>query len=160
MFATVVEISSELIGVIESGKEFETRDLCNRYVCDVIGNVALGLDCGSLKNETSELLEASDKIFRPGGFEFVRFFFVNSFMDFSRKLNLRLMNSKCSKFFIETVKQAIKHREENDIQRKDFLNSLIQLMKTGTIDGENVDDDKKLTFNQIVAEAFLFFFAG
>lgn len=160
MFGTVVETSEQLVKVIDSGKNFEARDLCNRYICDVIGSVAFGLDCQALANEKCELLEAGNKIFRMSGLETARFFFVNSFMGLSKALNLRLMNADCSNFFIETVRQAIKYREDSKIHRPDFLNSLIQLKNTGTLDGEKIDNDKKLTFNQIVAEAFLFYFAG
>lgn len=160
MFSSVVSTSEALIKVIDTGKQSEIRSLCNRYICDVIGNVAFGLDCESLKNEETELLKVADKVFRPSALEFLKFFFCNSFIDLSRKLNLRLMPAESSEFFIQTVRDAIKYREENNVQRPDFLNSLIQLMKTGTIDGEKIESDKKLTFNQIVAEAFLFFFAG
>lgn len=72
-------------------------------------------------------------------------------MGFSPSLNLRVTPLENSNYFIETVRQAIKYREENNIKRQDFLNSLIQLKNTGTIDGEKVENDKKLTFNQIVA---------
>lgn len=136
------------------------RDLCNRYICDVFGKVSFGLECHSLKNKDSELLKAADRLFRMGIIGTMRFFFVNSFMDFSRKLNLRLLSSDCSEYFIETVRQAVDYREKNNIKRNDFLNSLIQLKNTGTIDGEKIDNDKKMTFNQIVAQAFVFFFAG
>lgn len=160
MFHTVVSTSEALISVIDTGKQSEVRDLCNRYICDVIGSVTFGLDCESLKNGKTPLLKMADKVFRPTTFEFLKFFFCNSFIDLSRKLNLRLMPAECSEYFIETVRTAIKYREENNIHRPDFLNSLIQLKNTGTIDGEKIEVDKKLTFNQIVAEAFLFFFAG
>lgn len=160
MFNTVVSTTDALINVIDTGKLSEVRNLCNRYICDVIGNVTFGLDCGALKNEDCELLNIGDKIFRPTNFEFLRFFFCNSFIDLSRKFNLRLMPAELSDYFIQTVRDAIDHREKNNIHRPDFLNSLIQLMKTGTIDGEKIEFDKKLTFDQIVAEAFLFFFAG
>lgn len=160
MFSTVVSTSEALIKVIDTGKQSEVRDLCNRYICDVIGSVTFGLDCEALTNEDSALLRLGDKVFRPTTFEFLKFFFCNSFIDLSRKLNLRLLPAESSEYFIETVKQAIKYREDNNIQRQDFLNSLIQLMKTGTVDGVKIESDKKLTFDQIVAEAFLFFFAG
>lgn len=160
MFTAVVDVSQELVNRIDTGRTFETRDLCNRYVCDVIGNVAFGLDCEALKNENSELLKAGDSTFRLKGLEGLRFIFVNSFIDFSRALNLRLLKAECSNYFIEAVRQAIKFREENNIKRPDFLNSLMLLQKNGTIDDDKIDNDKKLTFNQVVAEAFLFFLAG
>jgi cytochrome P450 family 6 len=161
MFATVVDVSRELVSAIDTGRSFETRDLCNRYVCDVIGNVAFGLDCEALKNEHSELLKVGDRVFHMKSIvDGMRFLFVNSFPGLCRALNLRLLHADCSSYFIETVRQAIKHREENNIKRPDFLNSLMQLQKNGTLDDDKVDSDNKLTFNQIVAEAFLFFLAG
>lgn len=160
MFGAVVETCNELVNVISSGKKYETRDLCGRYICDVIGNVAFGMDCQALKHDHSELLETGAKIFKMNAFEALRFFFLNSFIEFGRFFNLRLLPTKYTNFFVETVRHAIKQREENNIKRQDFLNSLIQLKNTGTIDGETVENDKKLTFNQIVAEAFLFFFGG
>lgn len=160
MFGTVMDTSEELVKTIDSGKKFEVRDLCNRYICDVIGSVAFGLDCQALKNDKCELLDVGEKVFRMSGKETVRFFFLNSFIALGRALNMRLFPAEATNFFIETVRETVKEREEKNIHRPDFLNSLIQLKNTGTIDGEKVDNDKKLTFNQIVAEAFLFYFAG
>lgn len=160
MFGTVVDMSEELIKTISTSKRYEIRDLCNRYIADIIGNVAFGLDCQGLKSDDSKLLEASYKIFHLSGLESLRFLFLNSFPEFGRKFNMRLIDPSVSSFFIQTTKDAIKYRKNNNIKREDFLNSLINLMETGTIDGESIENDKKLSFNQIVAEAFLFFFAG
>lgn len=160
MFNTVVDTSEELVKCIDSGKKYETRDICNRFICDVIGAVAFGLDSQALKNDNCGLLLAGDKVFRMSGLETLRFFFVNAFTGLAKSLKMRLIPPDSSEYFIATLKEAIKYREENNIQRPDFLNSLIQLKNTGTVDGEKVDNDKKLTFNQIVAEAFLFYFAG
>lgn len=160
MFSAVAGIGEHLIEAINTGRKLETCALCNRYICDVIGSVAFGLDCKALTSDKSELLEIGEKVFHISGLETLRFFFVNSFMGLSRSLKLKSVKPEYSSFFIETVRQAIEYRETNNVKRNDFLNSLIQLKNTGTIDGEKIDNDKKLTFNQIVAEAFLFFFAG
>jgi cytochrome P450 family 6 len=161
MFQTVINTSNSLVDVIDSGKQYEIRNLCNRYICDIIGNVAFGIECNALKDENSQLLVVGDKLFSMKEFQdFFRFFFCNSFIDFSRKLNLRLMKREYSDYFVETLREAIKYREDNNIKRQDFLNSLIQLKNTGTTDGEKIENDKKLSFDQIAAEAFIFFFAG
>ena len=160
MFETVVETSEILVKRIDSKGQTEVRDLCNRYICDVIGSVAFGLDSQALTNEHSELLKVGDKVFRMTGIAILKFFFVNSFAGLSKSLGLRVLPTDCTNYFIETVRTTIKYREDNNITRPDFLNSLIQLKNTGTIDGEKVENDKKLSFNQIVAEAFLFYFAG
>ena len=160
MFNTVLEMSEELVKVIDAGKLFETKDLCNRYICDVIGIVAFGLDCEALKNRDSKLLQAGQSFVRMTALETMKFFFISAFKNFSKLLNLRQFRSDSAEYFVETVRSAIEYREANNIERKDFLNSLMQLKNTGTIDGETFENDKKLTFNQIAAEAFLFFFAG
>lgn len=156
MFGTIVEISEEMTKFIDSGKELEVGDLCTRFICDIIGSVAFGLDCEALKGENSGLLEVGSKLKNLSAGDTFRLFFVNSFMNFSKFFNIRLFNKYCSNFFIETLRQTIKFREENDVKRQDFLNSLIQLKNTGTIDGAKMDNDKKLTFNQISAQGKFF----
>jgi cytochrome P450 family 6 len=52
----------------------------------------------------------------------------------------------------------VKYREENSVQRNDFMSLLLQLKNTGSLDGKS--EEQKLTFEQIAAEAFVFFLAG
>jgi cytochrome P450 family 6 len=89
-----------------------------------------------------------------------KFFFMTSFPNFSKKLQLQLFSKDLSDFFIDVVGSNIKHREDSNDNRKDFLNMLIQLKNKGSIDGEISKDVKKLTLNEVMAQAFLFFFAG
>src|SRR3954465_6597124 len=100
MFQTVVETSNEMVNTIDSGEDFEVRDLCNRFICDVIGRVTFGLDCQSLKNKDSELLKTGAGVFKLKGLDMFRFLFCNSFIDLSRKLNLRLMSAESTDYFI------------------------------------------------------------
>lgn len=83
-----------------------------------------------------------------------------AFPKFAKKLHMRQFSKTLSHFFMNVVGDNVKHREDTNDSRKDFLNMLIQLKNKGSIDGEFSTDVKKLTLNEIMAQAFLFFFAG
>lgn len=73
-------------------------------------------------------------------------------------------------FFFDVVRRTIEYREKNkDVKRKDFMQLLIQLKNQGYVSVDKTDEDqlsekqsgnKKLTFNEVAAQAFIFFIAG
>lgn len=71
-------------------------------------------------------------------------------------------------YFVDLCADAIKHREQNHIVRKDFMQLLLQLRNTGTV---SADGDwrlpatahgarKSLSLNDCAAQTFLFYTAG
>lgn len=55
-----------------------------------------------------------------------------------------------TEFFTGVIRDTIEYREKNNVQRKDFLQLLIDMKKS----------DAGITFNEIAANCFIFFFAG
>lgn len=54
----------------------------------------------------------------------------------------------------------MEYRAQNNIKRNDFLDMLIQLNTKGTIDGEVSSESRKFTVDEVIAQAFIFYFAG
>jgi cytochrome P450 family 6 len=76
-------------------------------------------------------------------------------------LGARVFPREVEDYFVGVLKDTIQYRQDNNTQRNDFLNLLIQLMEKGNIDEEvGGTDTRKITFNELAAQAFLFLFAG
>lgn len=171
MFATLIQCSEQLKTKLDNNPDnspIDVKDILIRFTTDIIGNCAFGIDCNSIKNP--------ENIFR----KHMELFFVQNFWrniigflsfvapDFTKKLGIKAINPKCSDFFMKIVKETVEYREKNNIYRKDFMHLLLQLKNRGElVDDENVltekdetNKDVNLTFNEIAAQAFIFFLAG
>jgi cytochrome P450 family 6 len=86
------------------------------------------------------------------------------------RLNVKSADATVEDFFFDLVQKTIDYREKNkNNERKDFMQLLIQLKNQGYVSVDKNDEEnsiesqlklQNLTFNDIVAQAFLFFFAG
>lgn len=75
----------------------------------------------------------------------------------ARALGFRLLHNDVSKFIIAMCKKTIEERKANNIERKDFMQLMINLYR----DEDDVSGDGEgLSLKEIAAQAFLFFFAG
>lgn len=78
---------------------------------------------------------------------------MNTYVNVAKLLGIRLHHEDVTDFFLNCVKETIFHREENAVQRKDFMNLLIELKNSK-------NEKEKLTLNEIAAQAFVFFLGG
>ena len=67
--------------------------------------------------------------------------------ELARKLRMKIFPEDISNFYMGVVRDTIKFREENKIERNDFMDLLIKM--------KNSKGDDALTFNQV--RNFLFF---
>ncbi|XP_037952484.1 probable cytochrome P450 6a13 [Teleopsis dalmanni] len=158
MFPTVVDVATQLVevmrdahesGSFEMGIEFE--DIIARYAVDVIGSVAFGLNCNSLKNPEAEFKKMGEKGF-PCKHNWLVHSFMNSYPNLARKLGVKYHFDDVGEFFLRIVRETVTYREKTGTQRKDFLNLLIDLKNSDTAD--------PITMEQITAQAYVFFTAG
>ncbi|XP_053673736.1 cytochrome P450 6a8-like [Anopheles nili] len=159
MFPTVVAASKQfndfMEDTIREQPEVELKDLLARYTTDVIGMCAFGIECNSMRDPDAEFRVMGKKIFqRPRGK--VKLLLMNALPSVARMFGITVIAPEVSDFFMNVVRDTIKYRVENNVQKNDFMDILIRMRS----DKETKSDDGTLTFNEIAAQAFVFFLAG
>uniref|UniRef100_A0A1Q3FIT7 Putative cytochrome p450 n=1 Tax=Culex tarsalis TaxID=7177 RepID=A0A1Q3FIT7_CULTA len=165
MFHTMQEIGEQFVQCferyVERGESVDAKALCTRFTCDVVGSCAFGLNCNSLKNEGSELINIANRLFKPSPIDAMWQFFFMSFKDLAVKLRMSITPRDVSKYFMKLIPETVTYREKNNVTRPDFLQLLIQLKNKGTVDGaEQEASSETLTMNQVVAQSFVFMLGG
>ncbi|XP_058816025.1 uncharacterized protein LOC131679332 [Topomyia yanbarensis] len=169
MFHTILAVGEQfdryLREYTKERNEVEVKDLLARFTTDIIGSCAFGIDCNSLENPQSKFREMGKRMINFPKLKALKLFFAMMFRDAARRLRIRFNDEDVSEFFFGVVRDTIAYREKNNVQRKDFMQLLIDLKNKGFIDGDNEgesghDRSERLTFEEIAAQAFVFFFAG
>lgn len=167
MHATFLGVAEQfkdhLRPMAEKGMEVEIKELLAQFTTDVIGNVAFGLECNSMKDAGSEFRKYGRMIFETTSLDFVRRLFLFTFPKLGIMLNLKMIKPEVSDFFMESIRKTVEYREKNGVQRNDFLQLLMQMKNTGRLEddsGEAIVETGKLTFEELAAQTFVFFIAG
>lgn len=172
MFSTIVNCGTPLKNVIKTAaknqKEIDAREIISKFTTTIIASVAFGLDIDCFKNQ--------DEPFRKYGRNFFAATFKNGIRTMLRfvapklmkSMKIRFVDKDFEDFMTSTVKENIELREEHNIVRKDFFQLLIQLRngKLSELDSQwetiisKDENTKKLSLQEMAANAFVFFVAG
>lgn len=147
----------------------EIKEVVSRFSTDIIASCAFGIECNTLKNPSSEFREYGKKIFEPDTiFEKLKgmiFFFVSHKL--LKALHAKHTHEGVAKFFMGVVKDTVDYREKNNVHRNDFMQLLLQLKNQGRLSddksemrNDGSDSDKRLTFNEVAAQCYIFYLAG
>ena len=143
---------------------FEFRELMARFNTNIISSVAFGIE--------NDCINEPDHIFRRMGTKNMEInwrsnltIFMAFFVPFLfQYIPFKAIDPEVEDFIFTIVRQTIDHREKNNIERNDFMQLLIQLKNQGYISvdkGETIEGDlKKLSFNDVAAQVFVFFIAS
>lgn len=164
MYGTVLEKAEAMVEnlkeLINISKKIEMNDIVARFTTDVIGSVAFGLELNCTKNPDSMFYKMGQKVFNPPSSQTLRLMFTSAFQGFAKKINMRFFPKDVCDFFMSTIRKTVDYRETNGILRNDFLNLLLELKNDGKLKEEEGEVAEKLTFDELAAQAFLFFLAG
>lgn len=163
MYNVIASKSDNLVNAIEAASKHGSvnmKDIGNRFSIDVTVSCSFGMEPDTLKNEHPEYMRVLRQILGEEGISPLYILMLFAFPKFAKFLNLSQFGRKAEDFFREVIGGSINYREANNITRNDFLNMLIQLKNKGAIDGEVSSDTKKLTMDQCIAQAFIFFLGG
>lgn len=159
MFHLVLKVAEELVSVLKDdvckSEEVDMKDLLGRFATDVIGTCAFGIDCNSLRDPNTEFFWYEKKTIKCQYDRFSRTMFLQNFQKLAKFLRMRFISQDCSDYFIKTVQQTLKYREENNFRRKDFMDLLMDLKNKS-----NGDNPEGLTSMEVTAQSFIFILAG
>jgi cytochrome P450 family 6 len=90
----------------------------------------------------------------------MKIIFIGAFPELAAKLKMMITPQEEAIFFLKAIRETVDFREKNKVERNDFLNMLINMKNRGTLHSDNPEMNDKITFNELAAQAFLFFLAG
>uniref|UniRef100_A0A4Y0BH00 Cytochrome P450 n=1 Tax=Anopheles funestus TaxID=62324 RepID=A0A4Y0BH00_ANOFN len=159
MFPTIVaagkQFKNYMEDTIQQQGEQELKDVLARFTTDIIGTCAFGIECNSMRDPDAKFRVMGRKIFtRTRGT--LQQLLMNAFPSVAKMVGIKLIVPEVSDFFMKVVRDTIKYRVENNVQRNDFMDILIRMRS----DKETKSDDGTLTTNEIAAQSFVFFLAG
>ncbi|XP_057660426.1 probable cytochrome P450 6a20 [Diorhabda carinulata] len=174
MFPTMIACTKDLVEVLEDNARIQdpvnVKEVASGFTIDVIGSVAFGIDCCSLKNPDSEFRKFGKKIFMVSPMRRIKHIISTAVPRWVLlKLGYKQTEQEIEDFFMSVVGDTVKYREENNIYRKDFMHLLLQLKNRGRVTDDeiifNKEDEKNdaghfITLNELVAQCFVFFLAG
>lgn len=152
MFPTIVEVGERfrrhLLEIIKECDELAMGDLLNRFMIDMAGVAAFDFKCNSFTDPNDEF----SRFCRVAAFHtnkespILSQLFFNRFKGLAKMLRMTVFPSDISAYFTKIVKDTVEYRENNDIERNDFLDIFIKLKNKKQ--NENADD---LTLNAAVS---------
>lgn len=137
----------------------EMREQVGRFMVDVIGTTAFGIECNSIAagdTKDAQFLRMGRKMLDQPRHHPLVTITSDTYPWLARAIGMKLLPDDVGAFFMGMVREMVAYREANDVQRNDFMGLLLRL-KNETPQRAGA---QAATFNEIAAQAFVFFMAG
>lgn len=161
MFPTLLEVADKFricLGEhILRNNEVNIKELLARFSTDIIGSCAFGIECNSLADPQAQFRLMSRKHFEEPRNSSGKMLLSTLFPNIARALGVKVTRDDVETFFMCIVRETIELREREQIKRNDFMDLIIEIKNSGTLDGQHVGT---LTFEEVAAQVFVFFLAG
>lgn len=159
MYPIIASFSKDLVNLVDelSSDEggIDIKNVCTRFTADVIGSCGFGLECGAMKDESSEMLKMGEFFDIRDLRVRINFFIVNIFPNFAKKMGMKLTPAFINDFFMRVIRQTYDYRLNNEVQRTDFMSLLMQIQKYGKLKDDENESVGTMTFNEMAAQAFV-----
>lgn len=138
-----------LMPFVEKDGSIEMKEILSSYTTESIASVAFGLETECLGNPNSPFRKIGKAVFEPPAWENIKNFIAISSETITNLFNLGFNSKETTDFFMGTVKDTMKYRDEKNYERNDFFQLVMKIHK-----------DNQMTFNELAANCFVFFLAG
>lgn len=164
MYKLAQPYSDELITLVNEScgnpNGFDLKNYCVRFMADIISSVAFGFESNALKDESTEMMKMTQFFDIRDERTRAKFFFVNTFQDLAKKLKMKLTPDFIEEFFMRMIKSTYDYRMNNKVERNDFMSLLLKIHKDGKLSDDESESVGTISFNELAAQAFVFFAAG
>lgn len=162
MFPTIIEVANQfqqtLTQLLKDSEVVEMKELLARFTTDIIGTCAFGINCNSLTDPNAKFRAMGKKVFAKSRNSLIVRLLAANFKSLAQKLHIKNVHDDVAKFFMDIVQETVEYREQNNINRNDFMDLLIGLKNMNKL--SETESSKLLSMNEITAQAFVFFLAG
>ncbi|NXP44780.1 CP3AO protein, partial [Heliornis fulica] len=147
---------------VKKNNALSVKDIFGSYSMDVVTSTSFGVNIDSMNNPKDPFVREMQKLVK---FDFFDPLFILSFVcpfltPLLAKMGVSFFPSSAVDFFMRSLAK-IKEDREKDTQkgRVDFLQLMIESQKSGS-HRNNEESQKALTDIEVLAQAFIFIFAG
>uniref|UniRef100_A0A1B0D3B2 Cytochrome P450 n=1 Tax=Phlebotomus papatasi TaxID=29031 RepID=A0A1B0D3B2_PHLPP len=184
MFELVSECANQMVNFVtketkaKGVQTYEMKDFFSRMANDIIATCAFGIQVNSLEHQDNEFyVKGKDMMNFTKPLRIIKFMIFMVFPQLLSFLKIKLVPDSLTGYFKSAIVQAMNYREKNKIIRPDMINLLMEAKKGNLSHQENEHDSagfatveesdigkrivrKVLSEEDILAQCFLFFFAG
>lgn len=168
MLPLMTECALEMIELLRKPAEMnqvvDMKDIITRFAAHIISTCCFGIKGDALKNPKTEVKKMALAFFETNTFRLIRNLIALVAPDLAKKIKMRLIPKQVENFFMNYFRQLVKYRESKKIFIDDVFQTLIELKNIGfkenQNDKKNETPNKKLSFQQLAAEAFAIFSGG
>ncbi|XP_032930153.1 cytochrome P450 3A9-like [Catharus ustulatus] len=149
---------------VKEGNSIAVKDIFGSFSLDVVTSTSFGVNIDSMNNPKDPFVREMKKLVK---FDFFDPIFILSFVfpfliPVMAKMNVSFFPKDAVDFFMRSVAK-IKQDREKELHkgRVDFLQLMIESQRSGSQGNNGVNhSDKALTDIEVLAQAFIFIFAG
>jgi len=164
MMQFITEVGNSMVKELErladAEEDFEFKSVTGKFSLDSIATCAFGFNPNSYEDKDNSFVKNAAPIFQSDSmFDmllFTRFIPLGSWIH--KKLGLNIMRPKQTKFFVDIIRQALKHRRESGEKRNDLIDMMIECMKNQ--DESRSDGKKQMDEDTLISTAFVMLVAG
>lgn len=165
MFCELEKCADVLLQLLEektkkSPGTFEVKKLMAGFTMDVIGSCAFGLELNALHNPNSPFMKLGDGAFKASKMTAIRNMMRTNFPNILTFFGWKAVPKNMENFFINTIKNTVRERQEKHIQRNDFVQLMMEIKKQEECQLNNKENEVLMDDSTFAANAFVFLLAG
>ena len=130
MYPLIEDVCYKMTKYLEQNENtpIEVKEMTAKYTTDVVASCIFSTDAQSFSNGEVSVIRKMGKEMTNQGFSTFLYIILSHLCPWIRKIwKFKFMKQEVTEFFTKLMENSVKYREENKVQRVDYLDHLISL---------------------------------